>query len=669
MKTSTSDTIRQYQYLVPGLFSLLAAVLLITFSSVTPIIETKQEVPIITDKPVGNIVSGHIYKQEITLSKDYINGVELFFATWIRNNMNDNEVVLLNGDYKILFVEKVSSKKIKDNQFYPINFRKNIYVGRGQKIYLCIYSDNGDQNNNITVWVNSKSELGKLYKVDIVNNDIIDSIKDNGTLIEGSMILRTHESNSDSFMLFKSFAVNSGWHEKLNIYNALFGVLPHYFFISLFFFLFCFCLYKLVGPQSIYLIVFMVGIFSAFTIQAYSIIDEGAHFDYINSITDNHRLPTIFDKIDTAKLFGLGNYVRTDLIPQEINQYEAFQPPLYYFLCSSVSLLISVFTESLLARLFSLRILAVFLLLVSIYFLNKTYLILADKNVIKRNDFLFFCVSLLFIFSPVFIKVMIPLNNDHLLVPLFTIIIYLIVKYYFSADLNTGNILIMSIISGAIILTKLTALFVIVIPMILLLYKKEYKYILLFILIIVLMLSPWLIFNFLNYGAFTGAAEHIRIVRPILDPDNVKWTPLYIVRHLPTFIGSIWFLNSTSSSVLDNSMNYFFTALLVLSIIFPIYSILSSIKNNPKASSTDRDKVSFLFLISILLNTVLLVFLTLKNQHYSLYGRYMFMNLSCFIFLLYIFSQDFYNEKSRKLFIAFSLPVLFLFLFEIVQLV
>ncbi len=453
------------------------------------------------------------------------------------------------------------------------------------------------------------------------------------------------------------------------MHATLFRILPHYLLISLFLFLSCFYLYKSVGPKSIYLIVLMVGIFSAFNIPAYSRIDEGAHFDYINSIADNHRLPTIFDRIDTAKLFGLRNYVRTDLIPREIHQYEAFQPPLYYSLCASVSWLISVFTESLLVRLFSLRILAVLLLLVSIYFLNKTYLVLVNKNVFKRNDFLFFYVSLLFIFSPGFIKVMIPLNNDHLLVPLFTALIYLIVKHYFSADLNTGSILVMSIISGAIILTKLTALFVIIIPIILLLYKKEYRYIFLLILTIILMLSPWLVFNLLNYGALTGASEHIRIVKPILDPDNVKWTPLYIARHFPEFIRSTWFSNYFSSSILDDAINSLLTALLVLSTMFPIYSVLSSKKDDLQVSLTDRKRISFLFLISILLNTVLLVFLTLRNQHYSLYGRYMFMNLSCFVFLLYTFLQDFYNEKYRKLAIAFSLPVLFLFLFEIVRLV
>lgn len=154
-----------------------------------------------------NMVSGYIYVQEITATKDYIHGLALQFATSNRKSSNDYDFLILNHENQILFREKFSSEFIEghlDPQgYFLVNLKQNVYVRAGNTIYLCIYSNNGDQNNNVTVWCDQTSTIGKLYVSRIKNNDIITSVGNKAKLYPGSFILRTYESDSSGSLFYK----------------------------------------------------------------------------------------------------------------------------------------------------------------------------------------------------------------------------------------------------------------------------------------------------------------------------------------------------------------------------------------------------------------------------------------------------------------------------------
>jgi 4-amino-4-deoxy-L-arabinose transferase-like glycosyltransferase len=59
------------------------------------------------------------------------------------------------------------------------------------------------------------------------------------------------------------------------------------------------------------------GLVTVFTFEIWAPIDEHAHFDYVATIADHQRLPTLQADEELGRSFG-------------VHTYEAFQPPLYY---------------------------------------------------------------------------------------------------------------------------------------------------------------------------------------------------------------------------------------------------------------------------------------------------------------------------------------------------
>ena len=95
----------------------------------------------------------------------------------------------------------------------------------------------------------------------------------------------------------------------------------------------------------------------------YSIVDETAHFDYINHIISQKKLPTVFDTLNISEL----NYLNNSKTP-EYPQYEAVQGPIYYILMSLIAGVISNLT----IRFLLIRTVGLCMLIVTVYFSLKT---------------------------------------------------------------------------------------------------------------------------------------------------------------------------------------------------------------------------------------------------------------------------------------------------------
>src|SRR5205823_489368 len=74
-------------------------------------------------------------------------------------------------------------------------------------------------------------------------------------------------------------------------------------------------LWAIVGVQLVAIV--SLGTLTVLRFQIWAPIDEHGHFDYVQTIADQHRLPTIDPKLELGVSFGR-------------HTYEAFQPPLYY---------------------------------------------------------------------------------------------------------------------------------------------------------------------------------------------------------------------------------------------------------------------------------------------------------------------------------------------------
>ncbi|NQU31862.1 MAG: DUF2142 domain-containing protein [Bacteroidetes bacterium] len=151
---------------------------------------------VLANKPVGLIKKGNLFLQEIPMSKQYLTRVDILTATWNRNNSNNNEIVVLNSEYEILFRKTINSIDIPDNNNYSIYFSKSIYVEDCKSLYIGVYSMDGNDENCITIWTDTTSSFGKLFLVDINENIITNSILNNPHKnLDGSLCLKTYESS------------------------------------------------------------------------------------------------------------------------------------------------------------------------------------------------------------------------------------------------------------------------------------------------------------------------------------------------------------------------------------------------------------------------------------------------------------------------------------------
>ncbi len=85
------------------------------------------------------------------------------------------------------------------------------------------------------------------------------------------------------------------------------------------------------------------GLYTLRNFDPYSPIDEGAHFDYVQSIAEDFELPKINDRIhEEVWAIAQGTYPDAPETPVEKvpglagRSYEAFQPPLYYAAAAAV---------------------------------------------------------------------------------------------------------------------------------------------------------------------------------------------------------------------------------------------------------------------------------------------------------------------------------------------
>ena len=188
---------KKWKYLLLGVaFFILAAIAISMFEPSPPLLSSTQVSGTKHPFLYEGIVSRMLAVQEVTLIKDYLNGIEIRFATMGRVNTNTNTIIVLDSNYNLLHQENFSSKIIGDAKYHTFQFKESRKIGKGNKIYICLFSRDGDNANCIHGLFNSDVKLGSLYSSVIYNDDVIGSIKNKARLYPGSMVLRTYESDS-----------------------------------------------------------------------------------------------------------------------------------------------------------------------------------------------------------------------------------------------------------------------------------------------------------------------------------------------------------------------------------------------------------------------------------------------------------------------------------------
>lgn len=382
------------------------------------------------------------------------------------------------------------------------------------------------------------------------------------------------------------------------------------------------------------LIIFVVVSFWIFIMPVYSPIDEGNWYSIIDYICKNGKMPLISQTANTADI--LQNICRPLYNTSNMQMYEVVHPPLYFY----TMVLITGWIANSYVRFWACRYIGGIILLLVVKCSFKIFSLLQSNNVIEdeERNILKKCIFI-FALLPGVLTRFGTITNESLAVLFVCLFMYGIIKYIFDDD-SIKNLVILNLIILAAIMTKTTTAFVFVILLITLLYKKQYKRILISFFIIGVGSLPWLRYNFINYHSFTAMQQHVSIVHPLVNPGG---------RNIDVFEGVFNLFNNFFYPQEGYNGNGIVVSLIYgLSTVFMILCIALMYKYiktmclyiwNCKSRYvySDTEKKLFLKVICVLwvLGNILILVIGSITANLSLFvGRYLYLSVIPLIILI-----------------------------------
>lgn len=332
----------------------------------------------------------------------------------------------------------------------------------------------------------------------------------------------------------------------------------------------------------------------------FSVVDEAAHYYNIHYILASGHLPNM--NIDPA-------------------YYEAVQPPVYYWVCSLLCLPIS----DKLTRIFLLRGFSFLLWWGCVYLTLCVLRLLEREQVISIRPARDLALLLLFWATPGTLVRFSTVSNEALAVLFSTAALFFMINFLFYHSSFRSLILSVLFISLSC-LTKITALFLLAPLLCILLSLRKGKLFFPCLAAVLLALIPWFCYNWYLYGAFTGTAQHLSYVLPLVNPSAA---PVRLLPGLMSFLSSYFYPTEAAANgwillLLRSSGFLAFLALLALSFPTFLYGI-RLLKGRFEESKEGRRSVIFLFAaLAVAGNLAVLIFGTLTSRVDVLLGRYFY---------------------------------------------
>jgi uncharacterized membrane protein len=195
------------KYLIIGLIFLLLSATIIFFANLTVLFFPSQEVELKGEFEFGALTKDFLIIQEIPVTKEFLTAVELLVSSSGVQYRNENTLMLLDSNYQAIYIERFTNENLDKPKYRLFKLPEKIRVGNGKKVILCLFSSTGDKDNYLSVPRNTAGKLGTLSVRSVVNGDVIGTLKGAGQafLLEGSLCIRTYESNFGFLNWFKIF--------------------------------------------------------------------------------------------------------------------------------------------------------------------------------------------------------------------------------------------------------------------------------------------------------------------------------------------------------------------------------------------------------------------------------------------------------------------------------
>lgn len=360
---------------------------------------------------------------------------------------------------------------------------------------------------------------------------------------------------------------------------------------------------------AIFILALLFRIFFALAIPIFEKPDENMHFEYIEFVAENKKLPV------------QGNFLA-----------EFFQPPFYYVISAPVLSFIKLFTDSIWLHVIFMRLISVFFSMLTLYLIYKiASLLFSNRNLVIG-------VLSFAAFLPTHLNVNSNTSNANLSQVLTTLIIYLILKSLTKTDTKKRNFLLGSV-AGLALITRLSSISaVLTIPLAFIVkyfpkVKKAVKPVAV-IAIIALVISSWFfVRNFMLYGDFF-AYNAMKMSTP---PDYMAKDLIFAARLVGWTFATFWatfgringiFIGSIHSLAGISVFFLFYFALLIVSLgsVFGLYIFYKKYRKNKKILSSFQKKSFIILAFHIFL--LGLFFLKFNLDNFEPQGRLFFPAIS-----------------------------------------
>jgi len=190
---------KKYLPLISGsLFFFIAC--LILFMNRAPLLYPAVEVDIHRDADLGPVYKDYLFIQEFTAGADYLNGVEIVLGNLEPQNTNENVLLICDSKFNILERFRIPGKEVGQVKHYPFYLSSAARVGKGNPVYICLYSVDGAAQNNIALARKVKANIGKIFVAHIDQGDVMNTLRSmKGNVFEGSFAMKIYESDSTLF--------------------------------------------------------------------------------------------------------------------------------------------------------------------------------------------------------------------------------------------------------------------------------------------------------------------------------------------------------------------------------------------------------------------------------------------------------------------------------------
>ena len=391
----------------------------------------------------------------------------------------------------------------------------------------------------------------------------------------------------------------------------------------------------------IFILALLLRIFFVFAIPVFQKPDENMHFEYIEFVAENKKLPV-----------G-GNFLS-----------EFFQAPLYYITTSFILNSIRIFTENLWVQVMLLRLISVFLSMITLYIIYKiASLIFANKSLVL--GILSFAA-----FLPSHLNVNSNVTNANLSQVFTTLIVYMLILNLSKTSFRNNAII--GSLAGLALITRASSLpAVLTIPFaysykVFPKFKKAIKPVII-IAVIALAISSWVfIRNFMLYGDIF-AYSAMQLSTP---PDYMAKDLVFVAKLLIWTFATFWATFGRINNLFIGGINtipelsvffvfYFILLIVTLGSAFGLIILYKKYKKNKKVLSSLQIK-SFLILATQII-LMLILFIKFNLYNFEPQGRLFFPAIAGFavFFTLGIFTlfEKYKIKNFLTTYIAFFLLI------------